>query len=164
VRANDPGVTRLDLSMMGLQDEHAALVADALRGNTHVTEVDMGFNDALTDAGAQAVLAVLPECAVRKVELKYAKGVSDEVKRAVARACVELVLAPVRANDAGVTELDLSMMGLQDEHAALVADALRSMDVGAYPHCSNAHAYLVRGGQVIFNGKDDIVTEIGKFL
>lgn len=39
-----------------------------------------------------------------------------------------------------------------------------SVDVGAYPHCSNAHAYLVRGGQVIFNGKDDIVTEIGKFL
>ena len=39
-----------------------------------------------------------------------------------------------------------------------------AVDVGAYPYCSNAHAYLVRGGQVIFNGRDDIVAEIRKFL
>ena len=39
-----------------------------------------------------------------------------------------------------------------------------SVDVGAYPHCSNAHAYLVRGGQVIFHGQDDVVAEIRKFL
>ena len=39
-----------------------------------------------------------------------------------------------------------------------------AVDVSAYPHCSNAHAYLVRGGQVIFNGQDDIVAEIRKFI
>ena len=39
-----------------------------------------------------------------------------------------------------------------------------AVDVQAYPYCSNAHAYLVRGGQVIFNGQDDVVAEIRKFL
>ena len=68
-----------------------------------------------------------------------------------------------------------------------VADIL-AVDVGAYPHvrsqaspeilsnelkirmlgllvqASDAHAYLMGGGQVIFHGKDDTVAEIRKFL
>ena len=39
-----------------------------------------------------------------------------------------------------------------------------AVDVSAFPHASDAHAYLMGGGQVIFNGKEDIVAEIRKFL
>ena len=44
-----------------------------------------------------------------------------------------------------------------------VAEIL-AVDVSAFPHASDAHAYLMGGGQVIFNGKEDIVAEIRKFL
>ena len=62
VRANDPSVTEIKLSFQELEDEHAVLVASALPGNTHVIELDLSFNDALTDAIAQAVLKALPDC------------------------------------------------------------------------------------------------------
>ena len=82
------------------------LVTSALPGNTHVTELNLSYNDALTDASAQAVLKALPDCAVRKVKL--GKGVSAAAMRAVKTACTEKTLAPVRANDPSVTEIKLS--------------------------------------------------------
>ena len=42
--------------------------------------------------------------------------------------------------------------------------AIAAVDPSAFPHASNALAYLDGGGQVIFNGTDDIVAEIRKFL
>ena len=42
--------------------------------------------------------------------------------------------------------------------------AIAAVDPSAFPHASNALAYLDGGGQVIFNGSDDIVAEIRKFL
>ena len=41
---------------------------------------------------------------------------------------------------------------------------IMAVDPSEYPHASNALAYLDGGGQVIFNGQDDIVAEIRKFL
>ena len=41
---------------------------------------------------------------------------------------------------------------------------IAAVDPSAFPHASNALAYLDGGGQVIFNGSDDIVSEIRKFL
>ena len=42
--------------------------------------------------------------------------------------------------------------------------AIAAVDPSAFPHASNALAYLDGGGQVIFNGSGDIVAEIRKFL
>ena len=42
--------------------------------------------------------------------------------------------------------------------AAVVACDLPGMNVVAYPYYRNAHAHLVRGGQVTFNGHYDIET------
>ena len=41
---------------------------------------------------------------------------------------------------------------------------IAAVDPAAYPQASNALAYLDGGGQVIFNGRDDIAAEIRKFL
>ena len=41
---------------------------------------------------------------------------------------------------------------------------ITAVDPSKYPHASNALAYLVGGGQVIFHDKDDVVAEIMKFL
>ena len=41
---------------------------------------------------------------------------------------------------------------------------IAAVDPSAYPQASNALAYLDGGGQVIFNGQDDIVEEIHKFI
>ena len=41
---------------------------------------------------------------------------------------------------------------------------IAAVDPSAYPQASNALAYLDGGGQVIFNGKDDIAEEIRKFI
>ena len=41
---------------------------------------------------------------------------------------------------------------------------IAAVDPSAYPHASNALAYLDGGGQVIFNGRDDVVAEIRKFM
>ena len=41
---------------------------------------------------------------------------------------------------------------------------ITAVDPSAYPQASNALAYLDGGGQVIFNGQDDIAAEIRKFL
>ena len=40
---------------------------------------------------------------------------------------------------------------------------IRAVDPSAYPYASNALAYLMGGGQVIFNGSEDVVAEIVKF-
>ena len=42
--------------------------------------------------------------------------------------------------------------------------AINAVDPSAYPHASNALAYLLGGGQVIFHGTDDVVAEILKFV
>ena len=42
--------------------------------------------------------------------------------------------------------------------------AIRAVDPGQYPHASDALAYLLGGGQVIFHDTDDVVGEIVKFL
>ena len=41
---------------------------------------------------------------------------------------------------------------------------IRAVDPSAYPQASNALAFLMNGGQVIFYGQDDVVAEIRKFL
>ncbi len=41
---------------------------------------------------------------------------------------------------------------------------IRAVDSSAYPHASNALAYLEGGGQVIFADSDDVVDEIIKFI
>ena len=41
---------------------------------------------------------------------------------------------------------------------------IRAVDPSQFPHSSNALAYLMRGGQVIFHGKDDVAAEVRKFL
>ena len=41
---------------------------------------------------------------------------------------------------------------------------IRAVDPSAYPQASNALAYLMGGGQVIFHADDDVVAEIRKFL
>ena len=43
-------------------------------------------------------------------------------------------------------------------------EALRAVDPAAYPDASNALAYLLRGGQVIFHDRDDVAEEIMKFV
>ena len=41
---------------------------------------------------------------------------------------------------------------------------ITAVDPSKYPHASNALAYLLGGGQVIFHDKDDVVAEIMKFI
>ena len=41
---------------------------------------------------------------------------------------------------------------------------ITAVDAGEYPHASNALAYLMGGGQVIFHDADDVVKEILNFL
>ena len=41
---------------------------------------------------------------------------------------------------------------------------IAAVDPTQYPHASNALAYLMGGGQVIFHDRDDVVAEIMKFL
>eukprot|EP01045_Picozoa_sp_COSAG04_P022040 COSAG04_NODE_2436_length_4131_cov_12.161458_2_plen_525_part_00 len=41
---------------------------------------------------------------------------------------------------------------------------ITAVDPSRYPHASTALAYLLGGGQVIFHDKDDVVTEIMKFI
>ena len=41
---------------------------------------------------------------------------------------------------------------------------IQAVDPGIYPHASNALAYLMGGGQVIFHGQEDVVAEMRKFL
>ena len=43
-------------------------------------------------------------------------------------------------------------------------ERIMAVDPVAFPHASNALAYLENGGQVIFHGKDDTAAEIRKFL
>ena len=40
---------------------------------------------------------------------------------------------------------------------------IRAVDPSAYPYASNALAYLLGGGQVIFHDTEDVVAEILKF-
>ena len=40
---------------------------------------------------------------------------------------------------------------------------IRAVDPSVYPYASNALAYLMGGGQVIFNDTEDVVAEIVKF-
>ena len=42
--------------------------------------------------------------------------------------------------------------------------AIRAVDPAAYPHASDALAYLLGGGQVIFHDSDDVVSEIMRFI
>jgi hypothetical protein len=42
--------------------------------------------------------------------------------------------------------------------------AIRAVDPSQYPHASDALAYLLGGGQVIFHDSDDVVEEILKFI
>lgn len=42
--------------------------------------------------------------------------------------------------------------------------AISAVDPSAYPYASNALAYLMGGGQVIFHDTDDVVVEILKFM
>ena len=42
--------------------------------------------------------------------------------------------------------------------------AIRAVDPGQYPHASDALAYLLGGGQVIFADSDDVVSEIMRFI
>ena len=41
---------------------------------------------------------------------------------------------------------------------------INAVDPSAYPYASNALAYLMGGGQVIFNDTEDVVAEILKFV
>ena len=41
---------------------------------------------------------------------------------------------------------------------------INAVDPSAYPYASNALAYLMGGGQVIFNDTEDVVVEILKFV
>jgi hypothetical protein len=43
-------------------------------------------------------------------------------------------------------------------------EALRAVDPSVYPDASNALAYLLGGGQVIFHDRDDVAEEIMKFV
>ena len=127
VEANDPQVTVVNWGLctaVKVTDAEVQALAAKLAGNTHVLEIALYGADELTDAGARALREALPRCAVRLAKLHSCGGVSAALRAEVITAGLEKLLALVRADDPGLTELDFWDMGLMDAHVAMVAGAL----------------------------------------
>ena len=128
VRANDPAVTQLDLSHVGLTDAEGIAVAEGLDGNTRVLKLDLGHNSELTDATGRALVGMQPRCAVTSVGLSSCDGVSAAVKASLGLLLAPRCLAAVAADSATLQSLAVSSVwhigGFGDAEAVALAAAL----------------------------------------
>ena len=93
-------------------------------GNVHVRKVDLRFNDQLTDAGMRQLVPAVAASRVEEIDLFGCHAISATWQAEVRRACVKNAIAPVHANDASATTLQLRFAGLRDGDLELVSRAL----------------------------------------
>ncbi len=133
VASDDPSEVEVDWGYKDRTDHDVQALAGALEHNTHVRRLDLRCNKRLTDAGARALLAVLPFCAVTAVDVEYCDGrydgsaqpgVSAALRAEIKEALLPRIIAQVADDEPQRTELDLRDMELKDEHCEALAGAL----------------------------------------
>ena len=98
--------------------------------NTHLAVLSLEGNESITDAGAAALLAALPCCAIRRLDLQGCSRVSDPIRVGVIDACLCTTLSTVaRSSEPDQCQnscdvLELGWFGLRDAHVHTIARAL----------------------------------------
>lgn len=106
--------------------KNMVLVAEALRGNTHVRTLDLSWNE-LESAGVSLLLPALRESAVELVDFCGCEKISDDMKSQVISVCLPKTCRRLAADDPELTAVKLqqSKMGpFTVEHITDVIDAL----------------------------------------
>lgn len=109
----------VDWSCKEVDDEHIQKLSEALKGNSAVRKVHLNFNPAVTDAGAQALEAALPESNVAAVWLDHT-GVTEVVCARLHLLCITNAVRLIATNDELLTEINWNVVGVPDEAFATV--------------------------------------------
>ena len=102
-------------------------LVDALRGNTHVRTVSLANHKNLGDAGVQALLPALADCAVERVDFDECGKISRHMKAAVVSACLPNTLQRLAEDDPTLVALSISReQVLTANQITELIDALRN--------------------------------------
>ena len=89
-------------------------LAAALKGNSIVRKVHLNFNPAVTDAGAKALEAALPQSNVAAVWLDHT-GVSETARARLHLLCITNALRLIATNDTCLTAISWNLVGQTDK-------------------------------------------------
>uniref|UniRef100_UPI003AABB876 NACHT, LRR and PYD domains-containing protein 3-like isoform X3 n=1 Tax=Centroberyx gerrardi TaxID=166262 RepID=UPI003AABB876 len=107
----------------GLSDPHCEVLASALKSNpSHLRDLDMSYNNYLSDSGVKLLSAGLesPHCRLETLRLNYCS---------LSESCCASLASALKSNPSHLRELDLSDNELQDSGVKLLSAGLES------PHC-----------------------------
>ena len=113
IAKNSTACSFVDWSCKEVDDGYIVRLGEALKGNSVVRKVHLNFNLAVTDAGAQALEAVLAESNVVAVWLDHT-GASDAVKARLHLLCVTNAIRLIATNDEFLTAVNWNLVALAD--------------------------------------------------
>ena len=130
VKANDPTLRELVFCGTGFDDFDAEALAEALPGNTALETLrfgSAGYDRALTDAGATALAAAIPECNIVALSLGFT-SITPTKARSLHELCLSNATRRLHENDESLRVLSFRNLGgesgLLDEDLCTLSNAL----------------------------------------
>ena len=126
---NSTSCSFVDWSCVEVQDEHLEKLGEALMGNSVVRKIHLNFNPAVTDVGAQALEAALPNSNVAAVWLDHT-GASEAAKARLHLLCITNAVRLIATNDKFLTAIHWNLVGQEnkDVDTALLVKASQAAD------------------------------------
>ena len=121
---DDPSLVDIDWSNTEADDDDLSQLVPSLRQNTQLQRISLSNNRGVTDRGASLLALALPSSSVVRVDIDGCHRVGREAAAALRHVWVENTVRRVKAQDAGLHEVDWSNTEADDEDLCLLANAL----------------------------------------